>query len=76
MNLALLIVHGDQALGKLWGVPRRAGGPHVAVDIDEIADVVVVDGVATKFEALGPQPRQQLCYQVPHWPRCRVGSRA
>ena len=45
---------------------------HVTVHIDEVANVVVVSRVAPKLQALGPQPQQQLCDQVSHWPRRRV----
>ena len=57
INLALLVCHGNKALGKLRHVARCPLSAHVAVDIDVVADVVVVCGVAPKLKALWAQPR-------------------
>ena len=64
--LALLVVHGDKALCKFRHMPRCPLSTHVAVDIDVIADVVVVCGVAPKFKALWAQPCQHLGQHIAH----------
>ena len=71
INLAILVGHGNKALGKLGHMARCPLSAHVAIDVDVVADVMIVCGVAPKLKALWPQPCQHLGQNIAH----RLGQR-
>ena len=60
VNRACLVVHVHQLCGKLWDVLLGSVCFPMAIYMDVVSDVVVVNGVPTKLQALGTNGCQKL----------------
>ncbi len=69
VNRACLVVHVHQLCGKLWDVLLGSVCFPMAIYMDVVSDIVVINRVSTKLQALGTNSCQKLGNDVanPLW---------